>query len=329
MTIIAIGDIHLEKLNGAIPGALRLQLDALRRILRYGYQSGARHAVLLGDVFDTAHPRQSTQVALADVLNTFDMTYHVIPGNHDRPEIDVHGLEVFEWIFKKNTIKGTFYDEPTLAKIDGHRYWMCPHPFIEDQPSRAILSFGHFAWKGAKRDNGTKHPGGSMPKGTWVLGDFHEPQSGKRYTYAGSITQTSFGETPNKGYLKIDGKDVQFVKIKPSYLMEQASASCEGELKALAGGKRDGIPVYYSVDFSDGFIPHAGWQKRYPHIMPRRYTGKKRDADASSGSSARFILSMDPLDGLSDWLAGKDELTKAGRKWAMAKAKTYEARARV
>lgn len=321
-----VGDIHLEKISGVIHNGLELQFQALAKIFRLAKSSGASHVVFGGDIFDTPRPKQSTVVSFLNIVRQSGIPCSAILGNHDFGSAFEHSLEMAK--FAQDWVNITVYTEPTVAKIDGQKIWMCPHPYIEEPPRGVELCVGHFPWKNARADNGYIHKTGACPRtGYWLMSDFHEPQHGKRYVYAGSITQLTFGETPGKGYLRIEGKDVQFVRLKPNYIMEQSTVSDEKELRALAGKKRDGVPVYYSVDFSDGFIPAAGWQRKYPHIIPRRYSGKKKDAEAST-AAARFILSTNPLDGLPDWLASKDGLTKAGRKWALSKAKAYEAKAR-
>lgn len=324
--ILGIGDLHIEKLDGVIPNGSRLQLRALEKVLSLGRKSGARHAVMLGDLFDSSMPSQDSVLALLRVMADSDMTFHILLGNHDRPEIDEHSLKVHKWVLDSKLLKGKVYDTPEVVKLDGGSYWMCPHPYIEPAPSKVNLSFGHFAWHGAVADNGYRMKSGASPAGNWVLGDFHTPSSGKRYTYAGSLTQLTFGENPDKGYLEIDGSKVTFKPLSPAvagYVMKNVSVHSDKELTKLKPRKlRDGTRVFYHATFEGGYQPKAGWQQDFPHII-RHSHGLKTINEERRVAAARFMLSEDPLEGLPAWL-GSREMEKPDRKRAMSLAKSIK-----
>jgi metallophosphoesterase superfamily enzyme len=66
--VLFIGDLHLEKLSHfkwSYEQGLVYQFQALDRAYRYALNSGIEHIIVLGDIFETANPKQSTIHKLA------------------------------------------------------------------------------------------------------------------------------------------------------------------------------------------------------------------------------------------------------------------------
>ena len=320
MPIYVVGDLHLERHDGIIPGYRRgtkLQLACVDKVLKAAARDKAENVVFLGDVFDTPDPRQSTLVSLLEVLDKYPKQhFHFILGNHDAigsTDVDTesarYALEVFAWLARNAKAKLTVYTEPALAKLDGVTCWFCPHPHIADAPANAKLAFGHFGWAGAKRDNGSTNNGGSSPKGNWLLGDYHTPQVGKRFQYAGSLTQITFGESKDKSYIVIT--DAWSIITKPApktYIFEKAEVSSKADYAALRATKVDSIPKFYSVDFSDGFVPPAEWQKELPNVIRHTFSGVAAAGDTKA-SLMSLVTSSDTrkivISGLKRYLANR------------------------
>jgi DNA repair exonuclease SbcCD nuclease subunit len=86
---IHTADWQIGKRFGGLPDdvAARLQearLDVIGRIAAAARQTGARHVLVAGDVFDSAKPPQRvTGQLLARLAAHRDLVWHLLPGNHD------------------------------------------------------------------------------------------------------------------------------------------------------------------------------------------------------------------------------------------------------
>lgn len=306
--ITAIGDIHFGKLDKLFPKATEFQAETLRAVVRRAKSRRSKALVFLGDVFDVPNPDQRLITALLDVLSDCgDIPVFMIPGNHDRVAVTDNSLHVMGWLFNRGNIKGQVFSDPELHKIDGGRYWFCPHPHVVDQPSSATLSFGHFPWTGARHDNGAPAKEGSTPKGTWILGDFHTPQEGPRFRYAGSLTQLSFGEAPGKRVLEIDGDKVTAVPVKPMYVLLTVRIKDISELRKLRPNLHP-KHTYFSVVHDAGVkIPPRVWED-CPNILRVRL----ERARAKTANKPGFALIGSP-DAMTSPLAGLPEHLRGGR----------------
>lgn len=93
LRFIHASDLHLGRHFGSIPqpadGNIRGRLmearhGAIGRIAAAARAHGARHVLLAGDTFDTATPSRSVlQQALAAMGDEADVTWWLLPGNHD------------------------------------------------------------------------------------------------------------------------------------------------------------------------------------------------------------------------------------------------------
>ena len=82
-------DLHLGRRFSNFPEAIRGRLvearhGVLRRLVRAARECGARHILVAGDLFDTETPSAEVwRQALAEMRSAEDMSWIVIPGNHD------------------------------------------------------------------------------------------------------------------------------------------------------------------------------------------------------------------------------------------------------
>jgi hypothetical protein len=82
-------DLHLGKPFGAFPDDIRHRLRearhaAIATLARKARQGGATHILLAGDTFDAETPSPATrQQALRAMADESDLTWHLLPGNHD------------------------------------------------------------------------------------------------------------------------------------------------------------------------------------------------------------------------------------------------------
>lgn len=344
---IAIGDIHLGKLDRLIPGTSARQIKTLRAIL--DAEPDAKDVVLLGDLFDTPSPSQRLVTMFLDVFAAYrGKTFHVIGGNHDVESTYVSALHLYKWLAASSRGRLRVYKRPAKRTLaDGFRYTFVPHPYRSSNRSQDAMAdrdhpekwaglgawFGHFPINGAKRDNGSVERHGLDLKqqlakvqhrtgaAFWVLGDFHGHQHGDSYVYAGSMTKTAFAESEQvKGYLRVHGRDWEFVPLTGDqvfYDLERQSVRSAKQLAAL----RDSVHprTYLSVTFSDGFVPHEGWQAEHPQIVSVHYAGFEDQKKAAQASGLVYTSSLE--EDLEAWLRAKqahlsDEQVKAAIEFA-------------
>lgn len=319
MTRIAvIGDIHLEAVKNMLPGdSIGLQLLAIERVLIQCEKLKIKTVIQAGDLFDTSTPDDETKLRFADLVLKYNVEWLVIPGNHDRPLMDKHSLKVLDWFGTKKVLPMEVILKPTIKTIGGVPIFICPHPFIEDQPAKAEISIGHFPWKGARRDNGSIHDSGSTPKGEWVLGDFHEPQVGDRFRYVGDLTQVKWFETTNpRGFAVIqdtnDGLRTVMKHIEAPYRLEIIQITSAADLEQIN-------PIadhhyYKALVHADAGLP-PDWAKQYPSIIHREPFAQTKKLKKQI---ERIQLSDDPFEGLDDYLRGREKLSDKQIKWSVS-----------
>lgn len=295
MTIAAIGDVHLGALDRHIPDAYKKVIRTISRILANCESKGIHEVVFLGDIGDSVHIPDHMFLAFCDMLKKHDMYYHILVGNHDRASVDSHSLNILSWMGRNELLPVRVYNEPEIVKIEEDRYFMCPSPYVEDVPKKCRYGFGHFGFSGALSDTGTALASKNTPKGRWVLGDYHTPQNGKTYIYAGSVTQTKFYEEPDKGYIEID-EQPKFVSWTPSILLGRKTLTSLDELDRLDPD------IHYVVTLSGGLTSPANWASQYPNVV-RLITEKPVSKKASA--LLKNIQTSDISAGLDAWLANK------------------------
>lgn len=320
MSLIAavIGDVHLEALKNMLPGdTVGFQLEAIRRVLVRCKEMGITTVIQAGDLFDTSIPDDDTKLRFADLLCEFGIEWLQLPGNHDRPLLDKHSLKTLNWMGLKKVVPIEVILKPVVRTINGVPVFLCPHPFIEDQPNNAEISIGHFPWKGARRDNGSVHDSGSTPKGTWVLADFHQPQVGDRYRYVGDLAQVKWFETTDpRGFTVIQDtptglKTVQ-KHIAPPYQLRIIEIKTADDLKQVNPVEEH--HYYKALVHPEAQLP-PNWQKDYPTIIHREPFAQTKKLKEQM---ARIQLGSDPFEGLDDYLRGRGKLKSKQVAWAVA-----------
>lgn len=292
---IAVGDLHLDRLNRLIPNAEDLVLSTLAKVYDYARREGVQDIVVLGDVFHTAEPNQGS---VTKVIRFFrdnrDVTTHILKGNHDQTDEDNHSLRTLQLLFKYRFLTGRVYTKPRVVELqDGERYWFCPHPYTLDQPKDVRYSFGHFGYEGARGDNGFVIKNGASPRGRWVLGDYHTHQRGKNYLYPGSLYQVQFYEAPEKYFVHVTDK-LRSVQVKPDLRLGRLTLASEADLAALTPD------TYWSVNVGREAKLPDNWMVRYPNVV-RHHTEK--GVSKRQRVLMQQVANEDPLDGLADELA--------------------------
>lgn len=210
--ILTIGDLHIGGLETFFPGrGLELQCTQLRKILKYALTNKCSDVVVLGDVFDVAHPSQETISFLLEVL--LDPAYRALtiwlyPGNHDisrsttvKTKAGLKTKVTHSLLLLKDMIAQELVDTRNCAEIVIHTkpgrdsempFYFLPYPHMTcDEPN--VIVFAHNSVRGSKRDNGhvddTSAPFDSKRAQElgqlWISGHLHTPQSQRRLHYPG------------------------------------------------------------------------------------------------------------------------------------------------
>lgn len=295
MTVACIGDIHLGALDRYIPKAYLRVLDTIDKIVDNCVSKGIDNIVLLGDVSDTPQLPDHILIKLLDLFKKYDVAWHIPVGNHDRASEKEHALRLIDWMGKSGLLNVRVYNKPEIVKIDDDRYFMCPSPYVEDVPKKCRYGFGHFGFSGAMSDSGIRLKTKNAPNGRWILGDYHTPQFGKTYMYAGSVAQVKFYESPEKGYIELEDEP-KFISWKPSILLGRES------LTSLEDFERLDTNTYYMVTFSGKVDLPPNWTTKYPNIV--RITSEK-PVSKKARVLLKSIKTTDVLANLDSWLANK------------------------
>lgn len=318
--IAAFGDIHIERLKRWFKKDWAdFQFNTIERNLKSARRKGVTQIIQLGDLFHSANPNERTVLRLVDLISKHRMHWTIIPGNHDRPLLDNHSMDILLWIAKKQAAPITVVMEPGLHDINSFKVWVCPHPYVESPPKKTHFDFamGHYPRTGAKRDNGTVEKDGHSPKGLWILGDFHQYQRGRNFIYAGTLMQTEFHESLTKGFLhitlnKTSGKiKVNLVPVRPGYKLHSVVCKHPEDLKALKNA-----PHFYSLKVPRDFEFPDGWQELYPNIMQHSIEG---DEKVVKDLETALQLSDDPFEGIEDYVKVQYGLSPRMMKWGLNK----------
>lgn len=302
-----LGDLHLgpKELLSVIPDIVDRQLSTVSKIIKRYNSKGCNTFMFVGDIFDVATPETWIILDLIKFLKKqLDKgnIFYFFLGNHDTNSLDQHALMIINSLrlfIDDNKLNIIF--EPTVESIAGTRLFICPHPFIEDMPKNCDFAVGHYAFKGAKADNGFILKTGYAPKGNWILGDFHTPQQGKRFIYVGSVTQIKFHEPPYKRTLLLEDGEIQSIKHTPDVILNKINIASDSDFAKI---DKD---IFYSVSFDPSYSPKLNWQSKYPNLVKFTVEGKKNKAAEVLMAT---IKSENPLSGLDNYLVSSLGFTR-------------------
>ncbi len=278
MSLLCIGDLHIDKLSYLIPGFTKLVLKCLVSTIQDSLRHGITDVVLAGDIFDSPFPTQSTQVAFFRALSKLDVNVMALLGNHDYSNVNTHSMLIAEWLGGRKGSNFQVISKPTSLKIDGVKYLMMPHPYVSDLDKSVDFGIGHFAVNGARADNGFTVRSSHAPKGNWILGDFHTPQSGRskscKYDYLGSLTQLGWKEKSKKSVIRIEDGEKLRVPVSPTYRMKEIIAESDDDVANLDAS------VFYNIRLKGGYALPTGWLIEHPNVVKSSSLIRKKDKRA-------------------------------------------------
>lgn len=311
-----VGDLHLGAHSERLPNLYKKQLKTLQGIVDTARSKGLDRMVLAGDVFDSATPANRYIIAFLNFLyKNNDMFFDILMGNHDWDSIERSALDIPHFLGNLDGTNYKVHKEPSVEEIAGVRVFMCPHPHLIDMPKDVDWAIGHFAWNGAVADNGRLIKSDKQPKGRWLLGDFHTPQEGKRFVYAGSVTQISQMESTEKSWLLVDESMYRRITHKLAYKFKVAKASNDDDLIEVSNDRK----TYWFLQTLDGYVLPDKFVENNPHVISIRHArSKKQDiraavllANVGSNTINR------PTAALSTFLEKRGDLDKKTRSAVM------------
>ena len=271
--LACIGDLHIDKFNQKHPQLENGIVECLKQTGLKILETGVDVCALMGDIFHTPNPSQTSIVKLLDCLTYLvseGMTFYIILGNHDTANSDENSLKLIKWFGEREKIH--VITEPSLVKTETTNVWMCPHPHVEKSPYKVDWCLGHFPVSGAKSDNGFAIKSKNQPKGKWILGDFHSPQSGRVnscvYAYCGSLTQLSWQEEHSKKrIILLNGSEKKSLKTWQPYELKEITVELNTDLPDCSEKN-----TYYRVVLKSGVSLPVGYLQKYPQILTVAYS---------------------------------------------------------
>jgi predicted phosphodiesterase len=304
MTLAVIGDIHLNKLSHRIPNFNELVLKTLRSTLDDVEKRGVGKVVLAGDIFDDPYPSQTSNAQFLDALTDYpDMEFLAIIGNHDYADASTNSMVIANWTRKlKSNLR--IVSEPEILKVDGVRYELMPHPYVQDMSRKADFGIAHFAVNGARGDNGYVVRTKNQPKGNWILGDFHTEQQGKikgcLYDYVGSLTQLAWEEAAKKSIIIVEDGEKHRRRVNLAYKLVKYVVSSDDELDDC----KFEANCFYHMKLKGGYVLPKGWALEHPTVVKQSAVGKKKDPRAALLAEDSPTL-LHPLANLEAYLLTK------------------------
>jgi len=251
LRFLAVGDIHYESIALYYPEKhLELVNQVLSQIWFYAKKNGIKHVFLLGDIFHTPYPDDSSKKAFLSTLDKC-LHYHIILGNHDVSTSSSNSMVLLKYFIEDYGLADNinFYFEPVNLTINDAKFNLLPFPYKNSTCTEKSICMGHFEVNGAQMDNGAvvKNATDLDKNNFWILGHLHTRQG---TLYPGSVVQTRFGENHNKYFFDCiyenDSLNIEAVKIKNSYNLLDVKVKTFEELKAVKFNDRDCYRIYAS-----------------------------------------------------------------------------------
>lgn len=279
--IVAIGDLHFDKssLYHCFENPIELQLKAIEKPLLEARKLGVGHVLFLGDVAHyEGNLSEQARVGFLRLLHRYQKYFriYVILGNHDYAEKGHHSLLTFLEIDRLSMMPNVrFFAEPEIVDIEGIPFHFLPFPHRKPVDGKPGICVAHFEVKGASRDNGTRISGEETEDygNPYVQGHLHTYQKVGDHTYAGTLYQTTFGESLPKGFLRLmaDKKGKQyrlrhkFVKVDPVFKLVNVTINDISDLRNIVP---DGNTRYKLFIHDDVQVP-ADFLLSHPEVVNR------------------------------------------------------------
>lgn len=211
---IAIGDTHVDGMPSVLPAKVAnsaVPLILEQAIAQAEFQN-VENLMLLGDLFDGNLGSIEGHMQYLDFMvkcKKLGLRCWGIDGNHGYEHQDKSSIRLLKHIaeasfpnFKLVTGK------PYVEKIEGQQCIFLPWPYTNavELSRKPSLVFAHVPRPGVKMPSEYRLKDVKdfdLGRHFWVIGDIHEPQSGKGFVYPGCIVQQKFGDSRERSFVKV------------------------------------------------------------------------------------------------------------------------------
>lgn len=332
LTGIVTSDWHLDGgLNRIFPiNATEKQLYEVSKIAQYAVEHDIRNIFIPGDISDKARISEHTFISLVAFFLKFQsLEFYYTLGNHDVAQVGKTAIDVLQVFCQHAGLKNLhIYTKPELATIDGVQVGFIPYPYDKAPDSKKpTLLFAHAEEAGAIGDYGiplrSAHMVVKRKTSDYVFsGHLHTMQILNRFAYCGSPFQKTFGENPDKGFLKFkakyaDGK----LMVKPEFVNNRPSFRLINKLIEDAKDWEDievSDSLFYKLTLAEGVVAPKSITRDVPNIISINGTSfRGRDVlETSSRADTSSIPQYSITTGLLEYL-DKFELKKSEKKIAV------------
>lgn len=199
------------------------RFSALKDICHQASELGAAHLILAGDILDKSVHALG---ALEALLRNFpDLTFHMLPGNHDQL---LHNS-------MRTLANLRIYDEPTTVQFDSAEplFFFLPYTPLQTM-GEAIAPFSnsltgqwylisHGDWTGTFKTENPLEPGVYMPltqadlisyqPALVFLGHIHQPATSGQVHYPGSPIGLDISETGRRSFILLDTERTSITRV--------------------------------------------------------------------------------------------------------------------
>lgn len=249
MEAVGIGDLHFDnQLNKHIPNLNQVIVGEVRKPLDYAIRNGIKNVFFYGDLVHTPNISADFLINFLDILchrKYRELDFHVIVGNHDYKEVDLHSMRVFSKLVELKKINNLhIYTEPKVVEVDGVQVNFLPYPHFKTRSD--CLNVAHVDVNGFKTDTGRDITDGHKAKKNHVcvIGHEHTSQSRRHIHYSGTLYQTNFGESLPKFFHHIRFKSyekysVELIPNDPQYKLHNVVINAVDDLDTIPKGSKN------------------------------------------------------------------------------------------
>lgn len=350
MRFLHTADVHI----GALLGVKRpydskvARYEAIcSRICTTARAQKTKYVALAGDMFQhqTVKPKER-DVLLRMLTGNADLTFFLIPGNHDVLEeggyTSLHFLTILQETKRIPNLHFAEVEPRVVSVPEGHFLLL---PFTDDYGSyeskvddllkstpkdgKPVVLVTHQCIKGVSYETGrVARSGVVLPKRDrityYALGDIHKRQSIKGLPnawYPGTPAQTKFSEATKKGCLIVDTNSPTkpvFVPIEHKSIRKLVTVSGISEVKKHP---KAWIRLMAGAEGSEAYDPDAAGVENVVKVTSVKTSGKSEIPKAITEIRG---WKEAPLTGLTVWLQRSESMSKKEAKRCFALAEKLQ-----
>lgn len=274
--LIGIGDLHLDKMAKIFPDTHHiLVMKEFQKAANYARANGITDIIQYGDVCETPYmSRESRKSLYRFIKENSDLTIWVILGNHDWGQEGVHSLDELELLVDCGFITNVrVITKPTVVEFGGVPVHFMPYPAKKVKKNH--VNIAHVDINGFKCDSGNRliESDNVFPDDTLLLtGHLHTPQHKDPWYCAGTLYQTNFGESKEKGWQHIKVKkaksgqlvwEINHIQNTPEFTLENLIIETRADLKKIKASDK----ILYKLFIKQDIELPEDLLTRFPNIL--------------------------------------------------------------